>query len=360
MKKKAPLTLLTFYKFVDIINPEEEVARHKIFCEGIGMKGRIFIGEEGINATATCNPGQLMAYKMYLDNSPYFKDIPDIDTKAVIVDQEQFPKMIVRYRSEIVALGKKYSADEIKEAMYKISPEEFKKIMDNDSQDHVILDMRNNYEFKLGHFKGAIPAGTISFRDWEIQMDAFKKKYAGKEIIMYCTGGIRCEKVAVMLKESGLDGVKQLDGGVVKYVNSINDGNWLGNLYTFDGRVSAKVGNNETHKVISRCHYTDEPAEEYFNCRYSFCNAQIIAKPKEFRKHNGFCCQECVEKALGDLMVRNVKFDPMDYKAERLKIKLDPEVKEEVEREVRAHILSRVKDVEFKHIHPPVEELLPL
>jgi UPF0176 protein len=103
-KKKLQYTLLTFYKFIDITDPHAEVEDHFIFCKDIGLKGRIYIGEEGISATLTGNDGQIKAYRLYLQQSIYFQDIPDIDIKATRVDDYCFDKMIVKYRKEIVAL----------------------------------------------------------------------------------------------------------------------------------------------------------------------------------------------------------------------------------------------------------------
>ena len=242
MKIETKFYLLTFYKFVDIKNPKDEVREMRQFCKDNGMKGRIYISEEGINAQLTANIGQTKALKLYLNSNKFFTDIPDIDDKATEVDNHKFPKMIVRYRPEIVTLGKVYPSERIRNSAFKISPDELKDIFDNKKEkDYIILDMRNNYEYKLGHFKGAIPAGTINFRDLPDVIDKYKQNLGQKEGIMYCTGGIRCEKVAAFLEDKGLPGVKQLDGGVVKYVNKFNDGNWLGNLYTFDDRVDRRA-----------------------------------------------------------------------------------------------------------------------
>jgi UPF0176 protein len=352
MQKTTSFKLLTFYKFVDIENPEEEVKKQKQYCQDIGMKGRIFIGEEGINAQITCNKGQEQAYRIFLENSVYFKDIPDIDIKAVKVDEHKFPKMIVRYRKEIVALGVVYKAEEILKSKRKLSVDEFKKIMDSGEDKYAILDMRNNYEFKLGHFKNAVPADTISFREVTQFVDKYKEQFAGKEIIMYCTGGIRCEKLSVLLDQHGLPGVYQLDGGVVKYVNSYNDGNWLGNLYTFDDRISSQVGDEKTHRIISRCHFTGEPNEDYHNCRYGPCNAQIIAKPKAYRKHLGFCSEDCAKNAFTDLFIRDVKWDPINYKELRGKIKQNENKREEVTELIQSHLKKWLAGIEFNHKFP--------
>lgn len=179
--------LLTFYKFVDISDPHAEVAQHKQFLADIGIKGRIYIGEEGISATVTGNHGQLQAYRRYLASSPYFKDIPDIDTKATFVDTHEFDKLIVRYRAEIVVLGKKVSASQVATADRQIPIDEFKRIVETQDPDWAILDMRNDYEWQVGHFKGAIPAGTVNFREVPDLLEKYKDKLKDKKVAMYCT-----------------------------------------------------------------------------------------------------------------------------------------------------------------------------
>lgn len=188
MQNITSYQLLTFYKFVDITNPEEQVRLHKQFCEDIGIKGRIYIGEEGISATMTCNTGQLQAYTLFLAGNPYFNDLLDeVYTKATDVDGHQFDKMIVKYREEIVALGKKVSQAQIDHANKVLSIQEFKKIIDEQHDDWAILDMRNDYEWQLGHFKGAIPAGTINFREVQDLIQKYREKLKDKKVLMYCT-----------------------------------------------------------------------------------------------------------------------------------------------------------------------------
>lgn len=109
-------TLLTFYKFVDVADPKQEVEDLLLFCRDIGIRGRIYIGTEGISSTVTCNEGQLIAYKMYLDQHPLFNNPEDLDIKSCIVDEHKFPKMSVKHREEIVTLGKKFSKEEIEQA----------------------------------------------------------------------------------------------------------------------------------------------------------------------------------------------------------------------------------------------------
>ncbi len=354
-KHKTEYQLLTYYKFVDIEKPKEEVDDHRQFCVDVGLRGRIYIGEEGINGTITGNIGQLKAYRLYLKSNPYYESIPDIDEKATPVDGHKFKKMIVRYRKEIVALGEIYRANDIVKSMHSMNSEQFKEILDSEDDSWVILDMRNIYEYRLGHFKNAIPAGTVQFRELKDTLELYKQKFADKKIAMYCTGGIRCEKAGVLLEKSGLEGVYQLDGGVVKYVNKYNDGNWEGNLYTFDDRISTYVGDEETHTIIGECHFTGEKAENFYNCRYGPCNRQYIAIEKEYRKYKGFCSEECYNSAFNDLLVRNWKYDNYNYKELRGRIKNKPELKEEISAFIRIEICKGMDDVIFNH-KKPVDE----
>ena len=178
MKYKEQFTLLTFYKFVDVENPEFHCREHLEFTKDIGMKGRIYIGTEGISSTVTGNEGQIMAYRLYLQNHPLWKDIPDIDIKSSPTDGHKFPRMQVKVRKEIVVLGKKYSREEIQEAGNRMSIEEFKKLLDTGKEDdYIVLDMRNNHEYRLGHFKNAIPANTLTFRELEEKIEDYKKLF---------------------------------------------------------------------------------------------------------------------------------------------------------------------------------------
>lgn len=344
---RPQFSLLTFYHFVDIADPQSEVKTHSQFCHDIGLKGRIYIGEEGISATVSGTAGQLRAYRQYLAHSPYFAQIADIDEKASTVAGHAFDKMIVRYRQEIVTLGKTITAQQVKQSLQEISADEFKKVIDTNNDDYVILDMRNSYEYKLGHFKNAIPAGTINFREMHDLITQYKEKLADKKVVMYCTGGIRCDKLSVLLNEEWLHNFYALNGGVVKYVHKHNDGNWLGNLYTFDGLVSTKVGDAATHTTIGRCIYTGLTTDHCENCRYSPCNARILCRRKQYKRFGGFCSTECFEKAKADGLVKNEDFDPMDYKELRSQVKTGKLLEKDFLTQVREHLDALVADTKF-------------
>ncbi len=155
-RHKPSYTLLTFYKFIDI--PEEELEKvaqeHLDMTRDLGLKGRVYIGTEGISSTVTGNAGQCWAYRQFLETSIYFSNIPDIDIKATSVPGHEFARMSVKIRNEIVTMGAKVTQAEVEKYRKELTPEQFKKIIDEDKTDeYLILDMRNDYEYRLGHFK---------------------------------------------------------------------------------------------------------------------------------------------------------------------------------------------------------------
>lgn len=350
-KKKLDYTLLTFYKFVDIADPHQEVADHQTFCQDIWLKWRIYIWEEWISATLTWNDWQIKAYRLYLATNKYFSDIQDIDTKATKVDEYYFDKMIVKYRKEIVVLGTPVTQAEIEKYHKELSPEDFKKLIDSwELEDWVIVDMRNDYEYKLWHFKNAIPAGTINFREVADLMEKYKETFWDKKILWYCTGAIRCEKLSVLANKAWLKDVYALQWWIVKYVNTYNDWNFLWNLYTFDGRVSTQVGDENTHVTIGQCIYSGKPSDNCENCRYSPCNARIIADKKEYKKHMWFCSQECCDKAKQDLLIKDIDWDRFQYHAMRIAIKASPEKIDHYKISTTKHIDERLWWTRFNHL----------
>lgn len=348
-KKKEFFTLLTFYKFVDVQDPKKEVEEHSMFTRGIWMKGRIYIWTEGISATVTGNEGQIMAYKLYLAQHPLFNEPEDLDIKSCKVEWHQFPKMKVKVRDEIVVLGKKYSKEEIEAAGNRMQIDEFKELLDKwNADDYIVLDMRNDHEYRLGHFKNAIPASTLTFKELEDKVEDYKKEFGDKKVISYCTWWIRCEKSTVMLQKAGLKNTYQLDWWVVKYINTFDDWNWEGSLYVFDDRVSDIVWSEDTHSVIWKCCYSWEKTDHCENCRYSPCNARLICTPKEYKKYFGFCSQECFEAAKTNFFIKDdAPFDQMNYKMQRAEIKVHPGKKGEIFEKLARHLDKHLEWKEF-------------
>lgn len=357
-RHKPKYTLLTFYKFVDI--PEYELdalaQEHLDFCRDIGLKGRVYIGTEWISSTVTGNQGQCSAYRRFLDDSQYFQNIPDIDAKSTPVNDHQFPRMSVKVRNEIVTLGEKVTADEVQKYHKEIKIEDFKEVIDGENDEYAILDMRNDYEYRLGHFKWAIPAGTDNFREVPKLLEKYKRELGWKKIIFYCTGGIRCEKASVIMNKAGMNELYSLQGWVVKYVNEYNDGNWLGNLYTFDGRVSTEVGDEETHTTIGECLYTGEKTDNCENCRYAPCNARLICTEKAYKKHMGFCSKECYEKARIDGLIKVVDWDGLDYLQLWREWRRDPSKKDEIFAMIQKNLDTKLGKIKWNILSSQKEE----
>lgn len=349
MHYKSDYHLLTLYKFVNVDDPQVEVAEHTAFCQDIWLKGRVYIGPEGMSSTISGTTWQCWSYKQYLQQTRHFADIPDIDVKATKESGHCFDKMIVKYRDEIVSLGVQVTQEQVEQAKQEITPDELKRIIDEEDPHYAILDMRNDYEFKLGHFKGAEPAFTENFREVPSIVDYYKEKYKDKKVVMYCTGGIRCEKLNALLQEEWLDNFYGLEGGVMKYVNTQQDANRLGNLYTFDGRVSMQVGDSDTHTTIGQCIYTSDKTDNCENCRYSECNARLICGRKAYKRHMGFCSSACRDQALDDLLIRNDDRDPMDYKLIRRQVKHGQMTHEQAQQKIAKHVNYRLDGTSFNH-----------
>lgn len=149
-----------------------------------------------------------------------------------------------------------------------------------------------------------------------------------------------------------MEDVYAIEGGVVKYVNSYNDGNWLGNLYTFDGRVSTVVGDASTHVTIGECLYTGEKTDNCVNCRYAPCNARLIATEKAYRDHLGFCSQECYQNARKDSLVKVVDWDRFDYKT------LGKDIRDSGSNLAQLHLDKKLAKKTWKHLVSQKEEMI--
>lgn len=357
--KKWTHTLLTFYKFIDLKNPQEEVKIQQKLLSDLWIKGRIYLWEEWISATVSGNDGQLRAYRQYLSQHPDFNDITDIDIKASKwLFWHCFDALRVKYRDEIVVLWHKFTAADITKYELKLSVEELKKIIDTQDPNWIIRDMRNDYERRLGHFKNAIPSGTVNFKSVPWFIDKYKAQFGDKKVLMYCTWGIRCTKLSALLAKEGMENIYGLDWWIVKYINTYDDGNWLGNLYVFDGRVSQYVWSPQTHTTIAHCNYTDELTDNCENCRYGVCNARITVKAKEYRKYMWFCSKECYQKAKTDLRIKNATWDKFDYQTMRNDITKHPENEAKYINTVTNYLDSRLANLDRRHENTQKEDYI--
>lgn len=161
-------------------------------------------------------------------------------------------------------------------------------------EDTVVIDARNDYEYDLGHFRGAVRPDILNFRDLPDWIRENKEQFEGKKILTYCTGGIRCEKFSGWLVKEGFEDVSQLEGGIVTYGKDpeVQGELWDGQLYVFDERISVPV-NQKEHVVVGKDYFTGEPCERYVNCANPECNKKILCSEENEHRHLRSCSHEC-------------------------------------------------------------------
>lgn len=205
-----------------------------------------------------------------------------------------FKKMHVRPRKEIVALDLEDDVDPRHTTGQYLSPVEFRKALEDD--DTVIIDARNDYEFDLGHFRGAIRPNITRFRDLPDWIKENKALFADKKVVTYCTGGIRCEKFSGWLLKEGFEDVAQLHGGIATYGKDPETKGeyWDGKMYVFDDRISVDI--NQVEKtIIGKDWFDGKPCERYINCANPECNKQILVSEENETKYLGACSYECAK-----------------------------------------------------------------
>ncbi|TLS37531.1 rhodanese-related sulfurtransferase [Pseudalkalibacillus caeni] len=289
MSKEMPYRVLLFYKYVQIEDYEEFAAKHLAFCKELGVKGRILVAEEGINGTLSGTVEQTEKYIEELTSDPRFSDI---DFKIDEAEEHAFKKLFVRPRNEVVTLRLEDDVNPNEITGKRLEPEEWKEWLQR--EDVIILDARNDYEYDLGHFRGAIRPDIKTFKelpDWVRENLADQKE---KTIMTYCTGGIRCEKFSGFLVKEGFKDVAQLHGGIVKYGKDEEAKGelWDGQCYVFDERIAVPI-NRKEHVVVGKDYFTGEPCERYVNCANPECNEQILASEENEHKYLRSCSHEC-------------------------------------------------------------------
>jgi UPF0176 protein len=284
--------VLLFYKFIDIENVDQVVKEHRQLCESLGLKGRILISDQGLNGTAAGTKEAIEAYKKAMNEHQYFSEI---DFKESTCDFMPFPRLQVKEREEVITTGVKHRIN-LSERGQHVDRDTFHQWL-VDGEDMVILDLRNDYEWEVGRFRNAIRPPMKYFRDIkEQEVIDFYKQFKGKKIVMYCTGGIRCEPASAFLINEclGYENVYQLEGGVVKYAEKYaNDGFFEGKCYVFDERIMVDVDTSPNAKVVGKCAICANSCDIYRNCANKYCNKHFIACDDCNTALTNTCSEEC-------------------------------------------------------------------
>lgn len=291
LSETEPRTTLSFYRYFPITDPQQFRDKlYKAFRE-LNVFGRVYVASEGINAQISVPQSNFDSFKDHL------YAMPELDNTrlniAVEDNGKSFWVLKIKIREKIVADGiNDPDFDMAKKGKY-VNAKELNQ-MTADPQT-IIIDMRNHYEYEVGHFKNAIQIPSDTFREQLPMAVEMMQPYKDRNIIMYCTGGIRCEKASAYMLHNGFNRVYHLEGGVINYARQIQeqqlDSRFVGKNFVFDDRLGERI----TGDVIAHCHQCGKPCDTHTNCKNEGCHLLFIQCEECARKYNGCCSAECSE-----------------------------------------------------------------
>jgi UPF0176 protein len=287
----TPRTTLSFYQYFPITDPQ--IFRDTMYqaLDELKVFGRIYVAHEGINAQISVPSDHFEAFKTYLYNIPELNGIRL--NIAVDDDGKSFWVLKIKVREKIVADGisdPEFSM--VRKGAY-VNAEDFNRLTDDPST--LVIDMRNHYEYEVGHFENATEVPSDTFREQLPMAVDMLSGQKDKNIIMYCTGGIRCEKASAYLLHHGFKNVHHLEGGIIEYANVVKAKNltnkFIGRNFVFDERLGEKI----SEQTISNCHQCAKPADTHTNCRNSACHLLFIQCAECATRFDGCCSQACYD-----------------------------------------------------------------
>lgn len=284
-----PRTTISFYQYHHILNPQEFRDELYFEWEKLGVLGRIYVAKEGINAQLSVPSKNFEAFKTFLYTYDFLNGIRL--NIAVEDDGKSFFKLAIKVRDKIVADGINDPDFDVTKKGQHLNAAQFNQMIDH--PDVIVVDMRNHYESEIGHFEKAILPDVLSFREQLPKVAEMLKDQKDKPVLMYCTGGIRCEKASAYMKYKGFNEVYQLEGGIIKYAKEIKEQNlpnkFHGKNFVFDERL----GEHISTEIISKCHQCGNPCDVHTNCANVACNLLFIQCESCKTKYNNCCDEQC-------------------------------------------------------------------
>lgn len=283
--------IISFYRYIQVLQPE--IFRDHLYevLDSIHLKGRIYIAHEGINAQVSIPADKIEAFKKIIDS---FQELKDIRLNIAIEHQSKsFFALIIKVREKIVADGIDDPTFSAVNSGTHLDAASFNQLAQE--ADTIIVDMRNHYESEVGHFKNALLSEGVTFREsLPVVKDELSDK-KDKPVIMYCTGGIRCEKASAYLLHHGFKNVYQLEGGIIKYAHDVKNlglpNLFVGKNFVFDERLGERISDD----IIAHCHQCDKPTDDHTNCANDACHILFIQCPDCKIKFNGCCSIKCTD-----------------------------------------------------------------
>ncbi len=291
-EKGTEFVTISFYKYAQIQDPQKFRDQLFIMWSNIGVVGRTYVASEGINAQISVPVNVLEQFRTEL----YTIDFLDQVRLNIAVDQNEaefpFLKLKVKVRDKILADGLDDQSFDVTKKGKHLSAEEFNQLTDDPNT--ILIDFRNHYESEVGHFKGAITPDVDTFREsLPFIEDAYLKGNEDKNLVMYCTGGIRCEKASAWFKHRGFEHVHQLEGGIINYANQCREAGienkFVGKNFVFDERRGERISDD----IISVCHQCGAPADTHTNCENKACHLLFIQCDACKESMENCCSSEC-------------------------------------------------------------------
>ena len=291
LEEKEPRTTVSFYQYFPIADPKAFRDQLYIELNKLNVFGRIYVAHEGINAQISVLQSNFEAFRYYLYSFPPLNNLRL--NNAIDDDGKSFWVLKIKVRDKIVADGIRDQSFSMEKKGHYVNAEQMNELMKD--PETVVIDMRNHYEYEVGHFENAIEIPSDTFRDQlPMAVDMMKEK-KDKNIIMYCTGGIRCEKASAFLLHKGFDHVYHLEGGIINYARQIKEqgleSKFIGKNFVFDDRLGERI----TEDIIAHCHQCGKPSDTHINCTNEACHLLFIQCEECNKKYEGCCSTECQE-----------------------------------------------------------------
>jgi len=285
-----PRITLSFYRYFPI--PDPLVFRDELYLRLAEMRvfGRIYLAAEGINAQISVPSSNAEQFRAFLES---YQQLKGIRLNKAFADGKSFWVLKIKVRGKIVADGITDPAFSMEKRGKYVDAATFNRLTSD--KDTIVVDMRNHYEYEVGHFEGAIEIPSDTFRQQLPLSAALLKDDKEKTVIMYCTGGIRCEKASAYLLHQGFQKVFHLEGGIIQYANTVKkeglENKFHGKNFVFDERLGESI----TDEIIAQCHQCGKPADTHTNCKNSGCHLLFIQCAACATEFDGCCSVECRE-----------------------------------------------------------------
>ncbi|MGQ1786704.1 MULTISPECIES: oxygen-dependent tRNA uridine(34) hydroxylase TrhO [unclassified Saccharicrinis] len=286
-------TTLSFYRYVIVDDPVQ--LRNQLYMKWkeLDCLGRIYVAREGVNAQMNVPDHHWEKFVEIIQNNRYLKDIPF--KIAIEDDGKSFLKLQIKVRNKIVADGLKDSDFDVTNVGKHLDAKEWNNAMEHGA---IVVDMRNHYESEVGKFEGAITPRSATFSDELPEVLDLLKGKEDEKVLLYCTGGVRCEKTSAYLKHHGFNDVNQLHGGIIDYKRQIDqsreESRFKGVNFVFDNRLGERISND----IISSCHQCGKPCDKHVNCSNVRCNLLFIQCQECASKNHRTCSESCKEYVL--------------------------------------------------------------